>query len=169
MSVTASTDNPVVFARSLSDFFKMPTPASVMINVGDLLWNNAGVVAVASTFTWAGSLALTQSLFREKFLGVAADKKLAADPSTRNIRIARTCVCNYAQVSTGSLHVGQSFAPDKDPAGNNLLDQVVVAVSDAETFMKSIGTLDLEAAAGALNVEVRIQSFMTVSKNSDVF
>ncbi len=168
MAVTPSVDNPTVFNRSLSDYFTMPTPASTMINVGDLLWNNAGVVAVASVFTWAGTLALTQSLFREKFLGVAADKKLAADPSTRQIRIARVAVCNYPIASTIALHVGQSLAPDKD-TGNNLLDQQLVAVSDAETFMKSIATLDRESAAGNLSVEARVQSFLTVSKNSDVY
>jgi len=162
MTVTASTPN-YRFRRGWEEFTTIPTPASTMINPGDLIWDNGGVAAVASAFTWDTNLATTQPEFRVKFLGVAMDQKLASDPYTTAIRVCTRGVFAYPCAALGAAHhIGECVNADKD-TGNNLLDQQLAIVSGPTL---SIGVLAEEAASGATELVVYLQSFLLYTVNA---
>ncbi len=162
MTITASVPT-YRFVRS-PDLVSVPTPASTMINPGDLIWLNSGVAAVASAFAWDTNLATTQPEFRVKFLGVAVDQKLASDASTQSILVMTRGVFSYPCAAlSGAKDIGTPFGPAKDPAGSNLLDQVVAPVA---TFNLGIGTLAEEAANGATTVKLNIQSWLVFTSQA---
>lgn len=154
--VTASTPNERR-KRWGGRVVSVPTPASTMINIGDLIYLNSGVAAVASSLSWNSNLATTQADFRQKFLGVAVENKMASDASTREILVQVDGEYEYPCAALGgALHIGQLVGPDKD-TGNNLLDQQLVNVS---AFAQSIGTLAKEAAQGDTSLTVYLQSWL---------
>lgn len=159
--VTASTP-AYRFLRGQSEYVRLPTAASTAYNVGDLIWNNAGVAAVASTSTFTNTVA-SQAAFRKKFVGVCCDNKLVSDASTNPILICTKGVFAYPCAAlSGAAHVGEYVAPDKD-SGSNLLDQTLAITAG---YTASIGTLNEEAASGATSVVVRLQGFATDTANS---
>src|SRR5687767_1386056 len=78
----------------------VPSPASTAIAVGNLLYNNAGVAANASAQADQLTAAANQRLFAKSFLGVAAEAKIAADTSTRNINVRADFVGSFDCAST---------------------------------------------------------------------
>lgn len=155
--VTASTPNGVYYLGGERYVKKAPSPASTMINPGDALWLNSGVLAVASTLAWDSTLAQTQIDFRAKFVGVAIDQKIATDPGTQDVTF--DTVGEFfvpCAALSGAHHIGEFVAPDKD-TGNNLLDQQWVIVADAA---HGVGVLVEEAANGQTFMKVRLKSFL---------
>jgi hypothetical protein len=156
MAITVTTPN-FTFRRGNCEFVRIPTAASTLYNPGDLIWNNNGVAAIASAFTWTTDLATTQPLFRAKFLGVCMDLKLATDPSTNSILVCTRGFFSYPCAALGSaLHIGAFVNAAKDPGANALATQLLANVS-GNTL--AIGTLAEEAASGATILNVYLQSF----------
>lgn len=163
MAVTPSTSQMRYSGRGPFKSLNAPTPASTMINTGDLLWLNSGVATPANAFTWSTNLAGTQPGFRLLFLGVANEDKSALDVSTRSINIITDGIFVFPCTALGgALHIGNFIGPDKDPNNNSLADQVIASVA---TYDLSIGTLFEEVAAGATALRVYIQSYLAVTKS----
>lgn len=113
---------------------KILAPASTAIQPGDLIWDNSGVAAIASAYTWTSDLATTQYNFAQAFLGVSMDKRLSTDPSTdRYILVMTSGDYSYpCPTASGFQDVGTYYAPAQD-SGSNLLDQVLTPVSTLAT------------------------------------
>lgn len=157
MTVTASTAS-YPFRTGLLETITLPTAANTAYNPGDIIWNNSGVAAIASSLAWSTNLAGTQAALRVEFLGVCMDKKLATDASTTRILIATRGKFSYpcVAVSGSALPIGTLVGNAKD-TGNNLLDQVFVNVSG---LTDAIGTLVEPAAVGATELQIYLQSFL---------
>ena len=159
MTVTASTPS-YRFRRGISEYTTIPSPASTMINPGDLIFNNGGVAQVASAFTFTTDLPTTQALAKQKFLGVAMDYKSASDPSTTPILVCLKGVFEYPVTAfSAAHHIGEFVGPAKD-TGSNMLDQKLAI---APTFDLGIGVLVEEALNGATGVVVYLQSSIYTS------
>lgn len=161
-AATPSTSQMRYSGRGPFKTLNCPTAASVMINTGDHLWLNSGVATPASSFTWTSNLATTQAAFRLLYLGVANEDKSVLDVSTRSIQVIVDGIFQYPCTALGgALHIGNFIAPDKDPAGNNLMDQVLASVA---TFDLSTGVLFEEVLTGAVSLRVNTQSYLAVTK-----
>ncbi len=161
MAVTPSTSQNRFTGRGVFNTLNCPTPASTMINTGDLLWLNSGVATPANAFTWDTNLATTQPEFRLSFLGVANEDKPASDASTRSIQVVTDGIFSYPIASAGPYHIGAFFGPAKDAANNSLADQILATVA---TYDLSIATLWEEVAAASLSVTVRVVSYLAIVK-----
>src|SRR5947209_2310733 len=102
-ATTPSTPN-YTFRRGLTMLTTVPTPASTLINPGDLMvLDTAGPYArPMHQADWDTNLATTQADVRPVFLGVAMDLKLASDPSTNPILICVEGVFAYACAALGA-------------------------------------------------------------------
>jgi hypothetical protein len=151
-ATTPSTPNGN-FVRGNIATASLPTPASTMINVGDLLFLNSGVLALASNVAWDTNLATTQGDAAPVFVGVSAENKLASDPSTRNILVYTQGIFNYPCAALGAAHyLGERIACAADGT-HNMRDQLVAIATS-----NFIGSLAENAASGATNVVCYIQS-----------
>ena len=108
---------------------QVASPASTAIAVGDLLFNNAGVVAKASAQADQLTAAANQLLFAKLFLGVAAEAKIAADPSTRDINVRADAVAYFDCAST-TWAVGDLVGAVENSGGDGLENQKVAKVTD---------------------------------------
>lgn len=162
MAVTPSTSKMRFTGKGPIRYGKAPTPASVMINSGDLLWLNNGVATPANAFTWDTSLVVTQPEFRLKFLGVANEDKSALDASTREIQYISEGEFSFPCAALGAAHhIGEFVAPDKDANNNSLADQILAI---AATYDLSTGILIREAASGATQLEVYLAGYLSFLK-----
>ncbi len=162
MPVTPSTSQMRYTGRGPFKTLNAPTPASTMINTGDLLWLNSGVATPANAFTWSTNLAGTQPGFRLLFLGIANEDKSALDTSTRSIQVITDGLFAYPCTALGgALNIGNFIGPDKDPNNNSLADQLIASVA---TYDLSVGTLWEQAATGATSLIVYVQSYLAITK-----
>ncbi|AMV28801.1 hypothetical protein VT84_30690 [Gemmata sp. SH-PL17] len=112
---------------------KVAIATAKLVDKGDLVGMNAGTLVRAEDETWTTDLATTQSNFRARFAGVAAQSKL----STTNPRVFGNSQDNVIMVNTSGVfefdcasatfEVGDFVGPAKD-TGNALLSDRVVAV-----------------------------------------
>lgn len=151
-ATTPSTPN-YRFRRGTIETTYLKSPASTMINVGDLIFLNTDTAAIASAVTWDTNLATTQGDAAPVFVGVALDNKLASDPTTRNILIATKGVFEYPCAALGAAHqVGERVACAGDGT-HNLRDQLLALAST-----NFIGSLAEVAPNGATSMVVYLQS-----------
>jgi hypothetical protein len=165
MGATASSSN-FRYRRS-SAGVHIPAPASVAIEVGDLLYRNdtgngpngSSQGYPANAKSWNASLGQTQVDFRALFVGVSNDKRLVGDASTdQEIVAIPEGIFEYPCAALGAAHhIGEFVGPDKDAGGNFLYNQQLAIVADAA---HAIGVLAEEAANGATTLVVRLQSFL---------
>jgi hypothetical protein len=144
------------FVRGVIETTYLKTPASTMINCGDLILLNTATAAIMSAAAWDTNLATTQADVQPVFVGVALDSKLASDTSTRPILIATKGVFSYPCAALGAAHqVGERVAADGDGT-HNLYDQkLAIATSNF------IGSLAEVAPSGATNMTVYLQGALT--------
>jgi len=113
----------------------LPVNAATVIEIGDLVYFDTGLVKPASAFTYGASLAATQETFHDKFAGVAMQQSRNGD--TQDIRVATTGVFEFACASA-TFDVGVRVGIDDNVAGNALVNQQVIAVNVANPEL-SIG------------------------------
>lgn len=112
----------------------LPTPASTAIEIGDLCYwdDSANDVKPASSQADQGTEATNQIEFANKFLGVAAQQRLATETNTgENSKRVFDCtgVYDFPCPST-TWEVGDLVGGSENGAGNALLDQQVEKVTD---------------------------------------
>jgi hypothetical protein len=126
----------------------VPSPASTLVTVGDLLFNNSGTLAKASAQADQLTAAANQKLFAKLFLGIAAEAKIAADSSTRNVLVRADVVARFDCAST-TWTVGDLIGAVENTGGDALENQKVAKVTDPEA---AIGVC-VEAATSATTVK----------------
>jgi hypothetical protein len=91
----------------------LPVAAATVIEIGDLVYFDAGTVKPASALTYGASLAATQEAFHDKFAGVAMQQSRNGD--TQEVRVATTGVFEFPCASA-TFEVGARIGVD-DNAG----------------------------------------------------
>jgi hypothetical protein len=134
--------NPVVAA----------VDSATVIEIGDLIYQDTDDAKPASAQSDQGTETANQSLFADKFLGVAMQRSPAGD--TKPIRVATTGVFEFACPS-GTFELGAMVGADENSAGTALLNQQVETVP---TSSRAIGRVAKRVGAAATSVLVDIVS-----------
>lgn len=100
-----------------------------VIEIGDLLYLETNDVRPASQQADQGNEAANQTLFADKFMGVAMQRSRNGD--TDPIRVATKGVFEFVCPSA-TYEVGDRVGVDEAASGTALLDQTVAAVASAE-------------------------------------
>lgn len=106
----------------------LPVASATVIEIGDLVYFDAGTVKPASALTYGGSLAATQEAFHDKFAGVAMQQSRNGD--TQDIRVATTGVFELPCASA-TFEVGARVGIDDNAGGTALVSQQVITVNVA--------------------------------------
>lgn len=104
-------------------------PSVTAIEPGDLLFNNSGVAAKASAQADQLTEAANQALFASLFIGVSADKRLAAETGTGERVIITDGIFDVTCPST-TFAVGDLVGPSEATSGTALENQQVEKVTD---------------------------------------
>ena len=107
--------NPVVAA----------VDSSTVIEIGDLVWQDANDAKPASIQTDQGSETANQERLAIKFLGVAMQRSRSGDAAP--IRVATTGVFEF-DCPSGTFELGDLVGADENAAGTALLNQQVATV-----------------------------------------
>lgn len=135
-----------------------PVLTAQAVAVGDLVGLSSGNVVRSQDTTWTTDLATTQAAFAATFLGVSAQRKVAATArvfgnSADNVmRVDTSGVFEFDCVSA-TFAVGDLVGPAKD-TGNALLSQTVVAVASEAAAIGRVA----EAGASVTKVKVQVLS-----------
>jgi hypothetical protein len=106
----------------------LPVADPIVVEIGDLIYQAAGLARPASQLADLGTEAANQEALHDSFVGVAMQASPAG--STEPIRIATSGVFEFDCLST-TAEVGDLFGVDEDGSGVELLDQTVVKVATA--------------------------------------
>lgn len=111
--------------RTLTRLF----PAATAFDNGDLLWDNAGVMARASAQVDQLTETANQRLFARKFAGVSMDQRLAGEPAAQGRVVVRDGVFDCTCPST-TWAVGDLIGASENSGGTALENQQVEKVTD---------------------------------------
>jgi len=132
--------NPVVAA----------VDSATVIEIGDLLWQDADDAKTAAVRADLGTEAANQAALAEKFLGVAMQRSRSGE--TAPIRVATTGVFEFDCLGA-TFELGDLIGADENAAGNALLNQQVAKVT---------------ASAGAIGRVAKRQPTTTTSVLVDI-
>jgi hypothetical protein len=138
---------------------KCPTTASLLIEIGDLLYldTTTHTAKPAAALALGANLAADQVAFAAVFLGVSNQCKALADTSTNPIVYGTDGVYEFSlRTALGAdKDIGTLFGIDRNAGGTALLSQSVIEVATANL---AIGRLEEKALTGATKVKIRIKS-----------
>jgi hypothetical protein len=135
-----------------------PVLTAQAVAIGDLVGLSSGNVVRAEDTTWDTNLATTQAAFVLLFLGVSAQKKIAAtarvvgNPEDNKIRIDAGGVFEF-DCASATFAVGDLVGPAKQ--SGNALESQKVAAAGSESV--AIGRV-VEAGASITKVKVQLLS-----------
>ena len=116
--------------RKSGKTIRMPVDTTVVIESGDMVYQEVDDVRPATSFTYvSGSLPDTQANFAAKFLGVA----LEASPTgeTADITIGTKGVYEL-ECAAATFEVGDLVAPDDNATPDELLDQQIIGIGESD-------------------------------------
>lgn len=128
-------------------------PASTAIAVGDLLYNNAGTLALASAQADAGTESANQQTFAALFAGVSQEQRLSTETTVRPIVVVADGIFDANCAST-TWAVGDLIGPKEQSNGTQLENQVVAKVTNSAN---AIGVC-IQAATSSTKVKGRLFS-----------
>lgn len=134
--------NPVVAA----------VDSATVIEIGDLVWQDADDAKPASDITNQGTKADNQEALAAAFLGVAMQRSRNGD--TAPIRVATTGVFEF-DCPSGTFELGGLLGADAEAAGHPLLNQQVAAVATAAL---AIGRVAKRQAVAITSVLIDVRS-----------
>ncbi|MBN1393743.1 MAG: hypothetical protein JW959_01745 [Pirellulales bacterium] len=134
--------NPVVAA----------VDSGTIIEIGDLVWQDADDAKPASDITDQGSETANQEALADAFLGVAMQRSRNGDDAP--IRVATTGVFEF-DCPSGTFELGDLVGADENAAGDALLNQQVDKVAAAAY---AIGRIAKRQAASVTSVLIDVRS-----------
>jgi hypothetical protein len=142
--------NTLRLRRGFERAIKVPVAAGTMIQVGDMVYEDAGGNALpASSLAWGADLATTQGTFKGSFLGISRDQRLGTEPTAGYILVDTRGEAEMNIDALGAaLQAGALLGPAKQ-AGNALENQEVAV---AAAIGGAIGRLVERAPVGATTV-----------------
>jgi hypothetical protein len=126
--------------------------AAAQIDIGDLLYQEVDDARPASAQTDLGSEEANQTLFAEKFLGVAMQR--SRNGETAPVRVAATGVFEF-DCPASTFELGELVGVDENAAGIALLNQQVMKAADSRY---AIGRVARREPALTTSVLVDIRS-----------
>lgn len=130
----------------------LPVQLGYVIEIGDLLYLDAGNAKPATSQFDQGTLLANQETFHDNFVGIAMQCTTGASAET--IRVATSGVFEYP-CSPASFNVGDLIGSTEDATGGQLEAQTVIGVA-AENL--ALGRCVKQAASGSKKVLVDIVS-----------
>jgi len=103
---------------------------SIAVQIGDLMFLDGDDAKPASSQADQGAEAANQRLFARRFLGVSAEKKLAADPAG-TIQVTKVGEYDY-DCESATWEVGELVTIDEAASGTALHNQKLVKTTDAD-------------------------------------
>ena len=134
--------NPVVAA----------VDADTVIEIGDLLWQDADDAKPASMLTNHGTKTANQEALAHAFLGVAMQRSRSGE--TAPLRVATTGVFEF-DCASGTFELGDMLGAEANTAGDALLNQQVAKVAASRY---AIGRVAKRQAAATTSVLVDVRS-----------
>ena len=104
----------------------IPTLSGDVIEIGDLVWLDAGNARPASSLSDQGNLAANQEAFHDQFLGVAM--QLSPGGNTDQIRVATSGTFEFDALSA-TFEIGDLIGAKEAPLGTELENQFVEQVA----------------------------------------
>lgn len=105
---------------------RMPVDSAIVIESGDMVFNNVDDVRPADQFAYVtANLDATQANFAAKFQGVSMESSPAGE--TRDITI-RTCGVFEFECASATFEQGDLVGPDDNAVPDELLNQQVIAI-----------------------------------------
>lgn len=148
--------DPVVMAVVLSSGVPVRT-----ISNGDLISFVAasGQALPASAFPWTTDLVTTQPLFVALFAGVAETKSGigSVDPRSLSIEVCADGTFMVDMLAATTLVVGQYLGPAKNPASNNLVNQLAVVAARTS----AVAVVVENTVGASLTVKARLINTIT--------
>ncbi len=105
---------------------QLPVLQGYIIDIGDLIYLDAGSAKSASSMFDQGTLSANQEMFHDSFVGVAMQASPA--DSTQSIRIATSGVFDF-DCTSATFELGDLIGTDEDGIGTKLEDGVVIGVA----------------------------------------
>ena len=133
--------NPVVAA----------VDSGTVIEIGDLVLQDTDDAKSASVLADHGTETANQEAFAAIFLGVAMQRSRSGE--TTPIRVATTGVFEF-DCASGTFELGDMVGVDENAAGNALLNQHVVKVSDSKDAIGRVAKRQPDAGTSVL-VDIR--------------
>ena len=130
----------------------LPVEADTVIEIGDLVYLDTDDAKPASAQDDQGTPTASQHLCHGTFAGVAMQASPAGED--RSIRVATTGVFEF-DCASDTFEVGDLLGPSENGAGNALLDQSAIAVSNVNA---AIGRCAKRVAPAGTRVLVDIVS-----------
>ncbi len=130
----------------------LPAPAGTIVEIGDLVYLDAGYVKPAASLTDLGTLMANQQTFHDSFVGVAM--QCASGETEEIIRVATSGVFELT-CSPAAFEVGDLIGGQENGTGNQLESQRVVGVA---TENLALGRCVKQAPAGSEKVLVDVVS-----------
>ncbi len=134
--------NPVVAA----------VDAGTVIEIGDLLWQDADDAKPASMLAGLGTKATNQEALAQAFLGVAMQRSRSGE--TAPLRVATTGVFEF-DCASGTFELGDMVGAEGNAPSYALLNQEVVKVAASRY---AVGRIAKRQAAATTSVLVDIRS-----------
>lgn len=130
----------------------LPVAAGVSLEIGDLVYLDAGVGAPASVMPDEGSPTLNQQTFQDNFVGVAMQSSPSEEETT--VRIATSGVFEL-DCDSATWELGEPASTQVDGSGTQLYAQQVVS---APSLSAAIGRCAKQASVASTRVLVDVVS-----------
>jgi hypothetical protein len=125
--------------------------AATVVEIGDLLWQDADNAKPASAQTDQGTKTGNQELLADVFLGVAMQRSRSGE--TASLRVATTGVFEF-DCPSGTFELGDLMGPDENGSGDALLNQQLAKVGESKYAIGRIAKRQPTAATSVL-VDIR--------------
>ena len=138
--------------RKSGKTLRMPVDTTVVIEAGDMVYQDVDDVRPATSFTYVSAdLPATQANFAAKFLGIALEA--SANGDTADITIGAKGVYELACVAA-TFEVGDLVGPDDNATPDGLLDQQIIGLGESD--WGAIGRVVRRYSANTTRVLVEI-------------
>lgn len=104
--------NKLRFRSGQVQLHKFRVDEDTIIEAGDLVYLDTGVVKPASEFTWTTDLPTTQGSFAAQFAGIAHEPSPAGEDTDISIDVSPTSIYEF-DVAASTFEVGDLLGPDE--------------------------------------------------------
>lgn len=126
--------NKLRFRSGQVQLRKVRVDAETVIDAGDLVWLDGYDAKPAAEFDWDSDLVTTQSLFAEKFLGIAHQPSRAGESFPISVDVSPNSIYEF-DCHPAAYELGQPLGPDENLS--SLMNQQCEAASAEAAIARS--------------------------------
>ena len=154
--------NQLRFRSGQVHLHKVRVDSATVIEAGDMLFLDSDDAKPASAFTWDTNLAITQSNFAAKFLGIAHQQSKSGDTDDISVDVSPTSIYEF-NVASGTYEVGDLLSSDENSSA--LMDQQLEAVASGTLAIARAA--EYKAASSTLLRVMFASAYFTGSANTN--